>query len=355
MICFAWDGLPQYGAREIGAFCRMNPGEEVIVISSRPDIPLNLEHIEACVGCRVIWLDDVAVFPILERLGNVPDVVIQTGWYIPAFNAVGVACKAGGGIVIAMNDTNYDGTPVAWLRALRFRFWGYRHRVRPIFNGYMVPGKSGRHLHRIFGVPDKKIFEGLYGAAPELFYDGGALEKRPKRFLHVGRLDDRKNILMVCSAFLKIASRHPDWELHICGAGPLRDRIPAHPSIRVDEFVQPEELSRHYRDARCLVLASHQEHWGLVVHEAVLSGCFLLLSEKVGCVPEFACKDNAFLFSPNSEQELVQQMEKVTVLTEMALGRAREISLRLSKIFSPDVFARNLTDFIQGQKNEHLV
>jgi glycosyltransferase involved in cell wall biosynthesis len=349
MICFAWYELPQYGAREINAFCKMNPNEDVVVISPRPDVPLDIKRIEECAGCRVIWLErhTLSLVKIPDCLGSIPKVFVQTGWYVPAFNAVGAACKARGGLVIAMNDTNYEGTPSAFFRALRFRFWGYPRRVRRMFDGYMVPGRSGHRLHRLYGIPDDKIIEGLNGADPNLFCDGGPLHKRPKRFLFVGRLSDLKNILMVVDVFLKFTARYPDWKLDICGSGLLKERIPRHPAIELNEFVQPEELHLHYQTARCMVLASHWEHWGLVVHEATLSGCFLLLSEKVGCIPDFAGRENALLFSPKSERELLRQMVKVAELTEPELERARETSLRLSKKFSPEVFSRNLTAFIQ--------
>ena len=83
---------------------------------------------------------------------------------------------------------------------------------------------------------------------------------------------------------------------------------------------------------------------GLVVHEATRAVVFV---EREPVVSRFAGRENALLFSPKSERELLRQMVKVAELTEPELERARETSLRLSKKFSPEVFSRNLTAFIQ--------
>ena len=41
MICFAWDGFPQYAARCVGAFVKTT-SEQVVVVGTRPDVPVEL-------------------------------------------------------------------------------------------------------------------------------------------------------------------------------------------------------------------------------------------------------------------------------------------------------------------------
>jgi glycosyltransferase involved in cell wall biosynthesis len=73
-------------------------------------------------------------------------------------------------------------------------------------------------------------------------------------------------------AFARIAHRLPDWELCLYGSGPLQSAI-SHPRIKVHGFIQPEQLGSLYRQARIFALPSFSEAWGVVVHEAALSGC----------------------------------------------------------------------------------
>lgn len=103
------------------------------------------------------------------------------------------------------------------------------------------------------------------------------------------------------------------------------------PSIRVYEFLQTDELAKVYQSARCFVLPSFEEHWGLVVHEAALLGCLLLLSNRVGAAKDLLCDKNGFTFNPYSLESFVEAMRKVFELDDNALTKAHEVSLSLSK------------------------
>ena len=107
----------------------------------------------------------------------------------------------------------------------------------------------------------------------------------------------------MCHAFIS-ANMDRKWILEMCGCGPQKDLIPKDPNVEVHDFVQPEELSQIYRRARGFVLASKEEHWGLVVHEAALSGCVLLLSNRVGAKLDLLA-GNGFDFNPDKGEEIV--------------------------------------------------
>lgn len=55
-------------------------------------------------------------------------------------------------------------------------------------------------------------------------------------------------------------------------------------------FVNQSVIGDHYLAADILVLPSQRmgETWGLVVNEALLAGCSVVMSDAVGCVPEFS-------------------------------------------------------------------
>ena len=123
------------------------------------------------------------------------------------------------------------------------------------------------------------------------------------------------------------------------GSGPLQSAIPAHPAIKVMGFVQPEQLGALYRDARIFALPSNSEAWGLVVHEAALSGCQLLLSDAIGSAPDLATHLNAELFKTNDFSSLVAALLKLAKVNDLGLVRAQAASIAVAQSHGPQRFA----------------
>jgi glycosyltransferase involved in cell wall biosynthesis len=194
-------------------------------------------------------------------------------------------------------------------------------------------------------MPDEKIFEGMYGADPQLFFNGPPLANRPKRIIFVGQYIERKGCVPLARAFAAVAHRLPGWELCMYGSGPLQSAIPPHPQIKVHGFVQPEQLGALYRDARIFALPSRSEAWGLVVHEAALSGCQLLLSDAIGAAPDFATADNSGTFSPGDEEAMASAM--VRLVQSADLGAAQAASVSAAASHGPSVFAARTRDIIR--------
>jgi glycosyltransferase involved in cell wall biosynthesis len=220
--------------------------------------------------------------------------------------------------------------------------------MRRKFAAVLVPGVSGRKLARWYGFGSDEIFEGLYGADPQVFFDGPPLAERPKRILFVGQYIERKDCVGLAAAFLSVVERLPEWELHLYGSGPLQERLPAHPRIRVHGFVQPEQLGALYRSARIFALPSRSEAWGLVVHEAALSGCQLLLSDAIGARHDFAASDlNAVIVPVGSQADLAAALLHLTRDDSAALARAQAASLRRARTHGPQVFADRVASIVR--------
>jgi glycosyltransferase involved in cell wall biosynthesis len=180
----------------------------------------------------------------------------------------------------------------------------------------------------------------MYGADPRLFFNGPPLPERPKRILFVGQYIERKGCVPLARAFASVASLLPDWELCMYGSGPLKSAIPGHPQIKVHGFIQPEQLGALYREARIFALPSLVEAWGLVVHEAALSGCQLLLSEAIGSAPDFAGPQNARLFKPGDESGMAAAILELAQ-TE-ALGVAQAASVAAASSHGPSIFSERV-------------
>ena len=336
-IAFSWHGLPQYAARQLAA-ASAELVQDCPVVGSRAQVPV--QGVEQALGRPVHWVE--ATHPTTWRkLGlDVPRIFFQSGWAYPAFNALGDEVRAAGGKVCLLMDNNWRGGLRQWLGAP----W-YRLCQRRKFAAILVPGKSGRRLARWYGMPDEAIFEGMYGADPQLFFNGPPLANRPKRIIFVGQYIERKGCVPLARAFASVAHLLPGWELWMYGSGPLQSAIPAHPQIKVNGFIQPEQLGALYRDARIFALPSNSEAWGLVVHEAALSGCMLLLSEAIGSAPDFAMPANARTFRPGDEADLASAMVELAESAE--LSAAQLASVASARSHGPAEFARQVSAIVR--------
>jgi glycosyltransferase involved in cell wall biosynthesis len=342
-IGIAWTGLPTYGLNNIRAL-RAYFDVVPIVAATRPDVPYDLSQQAA--GVSIYWVDPTDTTTAWSRFPSaVPDVLIVSGWATPAFNELGRQVRHNGGAVIAMIDNRWRGDLRQWLAPIVFRT-----KYRNWFQAAIVPGKAARHFVRYLGIPDNAIYEGLYSGNPLLLKPGPPLHERPKRFLFVGQFNDRKGVRELVAAWNAVRPRLPDWELHAVGEGPLHTVLENAPGIVVHPFQRLRELVDFYQASRFLVLPSHEDHWGVVVHEAACSGCGLLLSENVGARADLANAVNSFSFPVRNPTALAAAITHAADLDESRLRGVYHESLALSYQFGPRVFADAVMRVIAGLK-----
>ena len=331
-IVFCWSGFPQYAARCVGAFAARHVAD-CIVVATCPRVPV--EGMERLCGCEVRWIEPDSPVDCRSLFGKTPDAVLTTGWGVSAFNRLRDEVRSSGGRAYAMVDNNFIPSFKEFLKAARFRLF-LKHK----YDAFLVPGESGRKLLDFYGVESARVFKGMYAADDSLFSCVIPLVKRPRKILFVGQLCDRKNVLMLADAFLglPVASRK-GWTLEICGCGPQRDEIPSSESIAIRDFVQPEKLAELYRSARVFCLPSKEEHWGVVLHEAALSGCYILASRQTGAALDFVGKENGRVFDADSPVELARALSDAMALSDAELERAERESVCRSKAASLQRFA----------------
>lgn len=348
MICFAWSGFPQYAARCIRAFVRSTQ-ERVVVLGTRPSVPI--VGMELLCGCEVKWVERDQSFSVQETLGEVPRLLILSGWHVPTFNRLCDEVRRTGGRAICMCDNNFSFSLMECLKSLRFRML-YRRK----YDGFFVPGKSGLRLLEFYGVATDRIETGMYSADATLFKDGRSLATRQKTMLFVGRYIKRKNVLRLVQAFLQ-ANTNDEWTLDLYGSGVLKSELltlsASHVGVHVHDFLQPEALSEKLREARVFCLPSLREHWGVVVHEAALSGCYLLLGNQTGAaedmladksgeenakseVREFA---NGMTFPPTNTRAFTEAIKRAMRLSDARLVEAQQASIAQAQTISVEKFA----------------
>ncbi len=341
MICVGWSGFPQYAARCVGAFVR-TVNERVCVVATRPTVPV--EGMERLCGCPVVWADAQDGSNIMTMLEESPRVMLVSGWSVPMFNRLAEQVRANGGRVIAMVDNNFVFGVKECVKALRFRLF-----LRRRFDAFFVPGKSATELLRFYGVPPERIATGLYAADDAIFGGGEPLDTREKRIVYMGQFCERKNVLMLVAAFRASGIAAQGWRLDLYGCGPQKDDLPQDdPSIGVHDFVQPEALADIYRGARAFALSSREEHWGLVVHEAALCGCALLLSNRVGAASDLLTDANGVSISPFKRSEWMLAFRRLATWSSTDWRRKEAASRQAAKRVS-------VARFVQGVKTLTMI
>ncbi|EKV00167.1 glycosyltransferase [Leptolyngbya sp. PCC 7375] len=338
-IAISWHRLPPYAAHLITAGIKA-VDLSVHVVASKP---LNLlAEVEGVISQPIYWIDSSGDCSWASLGLPVPKLFFQAGWLSPAFKRLGMEVKQAGGRVVCFSDNSWKNTPRQWLGSL-----GFRAKYLKQFDAVWVPGRSGTNLMEFYGVPKDKIYQGMYGSNPNVFTPGISLEERPKRFIFVGQLIERKGVSTLLEAFQKFRQQFPDWKLHIIGGGPLE--LPLDDSqIDCEGFSSPHRVAEAMRNSRFLILPSLEDHWGLVVHEAACSGCGLIVSEAVGAAPDLVNKDNGYAFKPSSVESLTTALTEAAKKDVRQLQIAHKTSLSLASQFGtniwPEVFKTIIND-----------
>lgn len=339
LIVVGWNGLPAYGSKLIQAG-RDHLGVQFPVLGTRPDVPT--EGMEDVLGEGLIWLNAGRRYSWKELSLPVPDLFIHTGWKYPHFISLADEVRANGGKIVGMFDNCWKLTPRQFIGSIYFRIF-----LRRKYFAAWVPGKSGKRLANQLGFGVKRVFVGMYGSSSEVFSNKVPMSKRKKQILFVGRLINRKGILELVEAFRQLSGQFSEWDLLLVGDGDLKQQISLSDKIKVMPFQQPSKVAELMNESRIFALASREEHWGLVVHEASLCGCALLIQQQIGAAFDLAQQGNAVVFKKTNISLIKEAFLKILNWSELEYENANTASVGLASHFGPDVWARALEDIIK--------
>lgn len=337
-IAIAWSGMPPYAATNVSCLLKDYKGS-VAILGTRADVPHR--NLEELAGADIVWLSQEKVYNWDDLDLGIPKVMIHTGWAYPCFNSLGKKVTQAGGYRISMIDTIWYGTFRQYVGLIVFRLV-----YRKWFASVIVPGKEGRKFCKLMGMPRQEIYEGLYGASPKIFIPGPPLIDRPKRILFVGRLIERKGIMELISAVREFKKTNTDWEFVLVGKGELEGKVDASGLFTIREFSTPTEVSELMQSSRILVLPSREENWGVVVHEATLSGCGLILSDKVGARSDLLTEKNGFLVRSSSCDDLLNALTSLSNWDSRKYDDCFAASLSLARQFGPKVFSKSILSIL---------
>ena len=218
-----------------------------------------------------------------------------------------------------------------WKNVLRGLF--YRAAYSRVRHAFFFGQLNREHLLR-HGIPPERMSFAPYCSPVKAGTD--PLEKQPLRdalrerlavkpeetvLLFSGKLIDKKNPFLILEALkLLSAAELSRFKLVFIGSGelekPLRERAAQFPGcVRFAGFINQSEISQYYLAADILVLPSKRsgETWGLVVNEALQAGCGVIMTDAVGCHPEFGGWERVRVIGEGDAKACAQAMRELAV------------------------------------------
>ena len=344
-VAFSWNELPAYAARLLHAGIK-NFGQPVSIIGTKPQVPI--KGMDEILEQKIYWIDKSKINSWNQLGLPVPQVFFQAGtYYISSFRKLGDEVRKNGGRVILLSDNNKKNNVRQFIGSILFNLF-----FKNFFSAVWVPGKSGEKLMQLYGFSKSKIYKGLYGSDSSCFTLGRPLYERPKKFIFVGKLNYLKGVHTLIAGYKSFLKTYPDWNLTIYGEGEYIDLVQSCPGVTVYPFAQPLQIAKAMRESRFLVLTSILDHWPLVVSEAALSGCGMILSNNVGNLSEFLNQKNGFSFPASSEKNLSKSFEKAALLSKKRLKETCDESFRLGSGFTTEEWSKNFCKIIADMRHQ---
>ena len=259
--------------------------------------------------------------PSAQRLAEItesfaPDVILVSSWHIRPYRRI-IARRPDAVRVLCM-DNQWLERPKQWLGRV-----GSHWYVQRLFDAVFLPGDRQALFARHLGFTQNRILRGLYCADDQKYSRVRTpVGDRPPSFLFVGRLVEEKGLdtLLIGYADYRRCNSAP-WDLHIAGTGPLLETCQGAPGVTMHGFVQPADLPALLEQARCFVLPSRFEPWGVVIHEATLAGLAVIASDAVGAVAHLVQDGfNGYVVPPGSPAAVAAAMSRVAALDDSALS-----------------------------------
>ena len=131
----------------------------------------------------------------------------------------------------------------------------------------------------------------------------------PPRYVCIGSLIERKNVLRLASAFEKLG----EGTLTFVGDGPLREQLEGRPGIELTGALPYDRIPAQIAAAHVICQPSLIEPFGQAVLEAMACGRSVVAT-RIGGPPEFVPPEAGVLVDPVDEDALVEALRTAAAL-----------------------------------------
>jgi glycosyltransferase involved in cell wall biosynthesis len=279
-----------------------------------------------------------------------PDAVAMMSWnFTPAYRAV-MRSVPPGVVRILIMDNLWRSTPKQWLGRLGHRFY-----VNPVADVAMVPSERTESYARMLGFGPSDIIRGSLSADVDLFGSpprtGEELAGR-RSFIYAGRLVWHKGPDVLAKAYQRYRDLSADpWDLQVVGTGAYGDQLRAITGVTMHGFIQPPRVAELMRRSSCLVLTSHIEPYGVVVHEAAVAGLPILCTDFAGAAAGLMQDSyNGWIVAAGDVERWAQAMHRMSALPPSRLQSMSDASRGIGARINPSGWALNVHEQIAWRR-----
>jgi glycosyltransferase involved in cell wall biosynthesis len=299
--------------------------------------------------------------------GQYDAVVLYTGYRYASFWIALAAARLHGLPVLFGTDAAAlaprDGR--GWKPWLKRQLWP---RLFGLATVVIVPSTCSMRMMRSLGIPEEKLVLTPYVVDNDWWTERAAKVDRAavRRswgvpvdapvVLFCAKLQPWKRPLDLLKAFAQAGVRNS--HLVFAGDGPLRAEVEGLAAalgligrVHFLGFVNQTQLPAVYTSSDVMVLPSDYEPFGVVVNEAMLCGCPVLVSDRVGAGPDLIRPaDNGEVFPCRDVTELADVLRKFLSDPAM-LTRMRHAARRRMETWSPQQNIGALVDAVRWGVN----
>lgn len=321
--------------------CCKNSSDAPFIFEREPDI--HIQYLEDLGNNIEQWVSDKS-----------PVLIYSAGWSNKRYLEICKHYVSSIPVVLGM-DSIWEGK---WRQKV-FTLFSKKFLLR-YFNWLWVPGQLQLQYAKKLGFPMSRIRTNLYCCENYFNLAPNELTKSryaPKNILFVGRFVSYKRPQLLARLFGELLEegKANDWKLTLVGNGPLKEELllqqsASGGSIEIHNFQQPDLLKDFLLKASIFCLPSINEHWGVVIHEAVSMGLPLLLSDSCGAGYDLLREGiNGYHFKESNESDFKSKLALLMSLGEDRLLQMGEASLEISKTISQKLWSETLLEMINSK------
>jgi len=271
-----------------------------------------------------------------------PHCVLMSSWNFNHYMLLSRKLKKKGTYIISTIDHQWEGTLKQYLGVLISPWY-----LKPCINSFLVAGDRQAEFARKLGFDDSLY--GLYAADTSCFSDNAPITNRPKYFLFVGRLVSVKGIDLLVEGYRRYRDLCDEpWGLKVVGTGELERAIKGVTGIEHMGFVQPDCLPHVMQQARCFILPSKWEPWGVVIHEAAFSSLPIIATDVCGAITMFVRDGINGYIVPQKIESMTSAMLRISSSSDELLSDMSISSHVLANLWTPkklaEYFYRSVTE-----------
>lgn len=286
------------------------------------------------------------------------DALIVTGWNLRAYWQGILAAKQKGTPVLVRGDSQLGSPRNLLWRGMKLII--FRIMLRS-FDACLYVGERNREYLRHYGVVAARLFPASHSIDVQLLRDQAAQATKRRQdlretmganadtkiVLFVGKLIDLKRPHLLLAAAKLCQNNGVEIMVSFVGDGPLRAQLHETAAAlgvhaHFAGFQNQSSIGAHYACADVLVLPSAHETWGLVVNEAMACGCPVVVSDRVGCLPDMILPLTGACFAGDQPEALAEAIASVLHLRTRDEAVMLAALAEVSDAHSPSIVATQL-------------